>query len=110
MLEGCRAHRLSEDQAAELLGLNHYELDGFLERHAVFLDYSIEDDERETRNRCTPLAEAPSRTRCQGRFTEINDCSCGLVADASPLRYLGLIEEAEILPGLYGGVLIPPAV
>jgi len=51
VLEGCRAHRLSEDQAAELLGLNHYELDGFLERHAVFLDYSIEDDERETRNR-----------------------------------------------------------
>jgi len=50
VLEGCRAHRLSEDQAAELLGLNHYELDGFLERHAVFLDYSIEDDERETRN------------------------------------------------------------
>ena len=32
-----------------------------------------------------------------------------VVADASPLRYLGLIEEAEILPGLYGGVLIPPS-
>jgi predicted nucleic acid-binding protein len=30
-----------------------------------------------------------------------------VVADASPLRYLVLIEEAEILPGLYGVVLIP---
>ena len=47
MLEGCRTDRLSEAQAAELLGLNHYELDGFLNRHAVFLDYSIEDYERE---------------------------------------------------------------
>jgi len=47
VLEGCRANRLSEDQAAELLGLNHYELDGFLNRHAVFLDYSNEDYERE---------------------------------------------------------------
>ena len=27
--------------------MNHYELDGFLERHAVFLDYSIEDYARE---------------------------------------------------------------
>ena len=27
--------------------MNHNELDGFLNRHAVFLDYSIEDYERE---------------------------------------------------------------
>jgi predicted nucleic acid-binding protein len=33
-----------------------------------------------------------------------------VVADASPLRYLVLIDEAEVLPGLYGRVLIPPAV
>jgi predicted nucleic acid-binding protein len=33
-----------------------------------------------------------------------------VVADASPLQYLILIEETEILPALYGGVLIPPAV
>jgi hypothetical protein len=45
--EGCRAHRLSDHQAAELLGLNRCELDGFLKAHGVFLDYSIEDFERE---------------------------------------------------------------
>ena len=47
VLEACRARRLSEDQAAELLGLDHYELDGFLKQHGVWLDYSIEDFERE---------------------------------------------------------------
>jgi hypothetical protein len=45
--EGCWAHRLSDHQAAELLGLSRYELDGFLKAHGVFLDYSIEDFERE---------------------------------------------------------------
>ena len=43
VLEAYRARRLSEDQAAELLGLDHYELDGFLKQHGVCLDYSIED-------------------------------------------------------------------
>ena len=33
-----------------------------------------------------------------------------VVADASPLRYLVLIEAVEIIPALYGRVLIPPAV
>jgi predicted nucleic acid-binding protein len=33
-----------------------------------------------------------------------------VVADASPLRYLVLIAEVEILPGLYGRLLTPPAV
>ena len=47
MLEAFRAHRLSTDQAAELLGLNHYELDGFLREHKVFLDYSIDNFRRE---------------------------------------------------------------
>ena len=46
--EACRTHRLSDHQAAELLGLTRYELDGFLKSHGVFLDYSIEDFERET--------------------------------------------------------------
>src|SRR5271166_528873 len=45
--ESCRAHRLSDHQAAELLGLSRYELDGFLKEHGVFLDYSIEDYKRE---------------------------------------------------------------
>lgn len=33
-----------------------------------------------------------------------------VVADASPLRYLILIEHTHILPALYGRVLIPPIV
>jgi predicted nucleic acid-binding protein len=33
-----------------------------------------------------------------------------VVADASPLRYLVLIGEVEVLPALYGRVLTPPAV
>jgi predicted HTH domain antitoxin len=45
--EGCRTHRLSEHQAAQLLGLSRYELDGFLKNRGVFYDYSIEDFKRE---------------------------------------------------------------
>ena len=33
-----------------------------------------------------------------------------VVADASPLRYLVLIEHSHILPVLYGRVLVPPTV
>ena len=33
-----------------------------------------------------------------------------VVADASPLRYLILIEHTHVLPALYGQVLVPPAV
>ena len=47
VVEGCRAHRLSDHQAAKLLGLSRYELDGFLKAHGVFLDYSPQDLERE---------------------------------------------------------------
>jgi len=32
---------------AERLGLSRYELDGLLKAHGVFLDYSMEDFERE---------------------------------------------------------------
>jgi predicted HTH domain antitoxin len=45
--EACRAHRLSDHQAAELLRLSRYELDGFLKAHGVLLDYSMEDLDRE---------------------------------------------------------------
>jgi predicted nucleic acid-binding protein len=31
-----------------------------------------------------------------------------VVADASPLRYLILIEHAHVLPALYDGVIMPP--
>jgi predicted nucleic acid-binding protein len=33
-----------------------------------------------------------------------------VVADTTPLHYLVIIEEVHLLPALYGGVLIPPAV
>lgn len=33
-----------------------------------------------------------------------------VVADASPLRYLILIEHMHVLPALYGHVIVPPAV
>jgi predicted nucleic acid-binding protein len=33
-----------------------------------------------------------------------------VVADASPLRYLILIEHEHVLPALYGRVIVPPAV
>jgi predicted nucleic acid-binding protein len=33
-----------------------------------------------------------------------------VVADASPLRYLLLIEHADVLPILYRQVIVPPAV
>jgi predicted nucleic acid-binding protein len=33
-----------------------------------------------------------------------------VVADASPLRYLVLIEHAHVLPALCGRVVVPPAV
>jgi hypothetical protein len=33
-----------------------------------------------------------------------------VVADATPLRYLVLIDETDILPALYDRILIPPAV
>jgi predicted HTH domain antitoxin len=45
--EGCRTHRLSDHMAAKLLGLTRYELDGFLKERGIFLDYTMEDFERE---------------------------------------------------------------
>ena len=33
-----------------------------------------------------------------------------VVADASPLRYLILIEHTHVLPAMYGQVVVPPAV
>ena len=33
-----------------------------------------------------------------------------VIADTTPLNYLVLIEQADLLPRLFGRVLIPPAV
>lgn len=46
-----RAERLSLPQLRRLLGFEtRYELDGFLKAHGEYLDYTIEDLERERRD------------------------------------------------------------
>jgi predicted transcriptional regulator len=45
--ESCREHRLSDHQAAQILGLSRHQLDGFLKARGVFYDYTIEDLKRE---------------------------------------------------------------
>jgi hypothetical protein len=39
-VEAYRAHRLSENELAGLLGMDRYELDGFLKDREVWLEYS----------------------------------------------------------------------
>jgi len=47
-IEAYRAHRLTSYQLRQLLGIpGRYDLDGFLKKHQVWLDYSIDDFERE---------------------------------------------------------------
>jgi predicted HTH domain antitoxin len=41
--ESCREHRLSDNQAAQILGVSRYELDGILKARSVYYDYTIED-------------------------------------------------------------------
>lgn len=47
-LEAFRARKLTTEQIRRLLGFEtRYELDGFLKEHEVWLDYSLEDVERD---------------------------------------------------------------
>ncbi len=47
-LEAYRARKLSSDQMRRLLGFEtRFELDGFLKQHGVWLDYSIDDLQRD---------------------------------------------------------------
>lgn len=46
-VEAYRAHRLTERQLAELLGMDRYQLDGFLKEREVWLEYSMEDLQRD---------------------------------------------------------------
>ena len=47
-IEAYRDHRLTGYQLLQLLGIgSRYELDGFLKKHQVWLEYSIEEYERE---------------------------------------------------------------
>jgi hypothetical protein len=50
-LEGYRSGALTHAQLRRLLGLgSRSEVDGFLKQHGVFLDYTIDDLERDTGN------------------------------------------------------------
>ena len=46
-VEAYRASRLTEHQLATLLGMDRYELDGFLKKREVWLDYTEDDLRRE---------------------------------------------------------------
>ena len=46
-VEEYRARRLSDAQFRRLLGLSRWEADGLLKAHGVWLDYTIEDFNRE---------------------------------------------------------------
>jgi predicted HTH domain antitoxin len=42
-VEALRDHRLTEHEVATLLGLDRFELDGFLKKREVWLEYSMAD-------------------------------------------------------------------
>ena len=47
--EGVRSGKLSVFQARELLGIqSRYEMDGFLKKHGVLLDLTLEDVQRDS--------------------------------------------------------------
>ena len=46
-VEAYRAHRLTEHQLASLLGMDRYQLDGFLKQREVWLDYTMDDLRKE---------------------------------------------------------------
>lgn len=46
-LEEFRAGRLAQPELRRLLGFSRYELDGFLKAHGEFIQYSMEDFDRE---------------------------------------------------------------
>jgi hypothetical protein len=48
VLEAYRAQKLGPEQLCRLLGFeSRYDLDGFLKQHEVWLEYSLQDFERE---------------------------------------------------------------
>jgi predicted HTH domain antitoxin len=42
-IEAFRTQRLTEHQLAQLLGMDRYQLDGFLKDRGVWLDYTLDD-------------------------------------------------------------------
>ena len=46
-VEAYRAHRLTEHELATLLGIDSYELEGFLKQREVWFEYTMEDVRRD---------------------------------------------------------------
>jgi predicted nucleic acid-binding protein len=89
-LEAYRSRALTAAQLRRLLGFEtRMQVDAFLMEHEIY-DYSAADFE-------------------QDRET-LRQLRMFVVADTSPINYLVLIRESELLPQLYTRVLIPPAV
>ena len=73
-IEAYREHRITGYQLQKLLGIeSRYELDGLLKQHQIWLEYSIEDFERERelgerlwQKRQAELAEEAERQRRAG--------------------------------------------
>jgi hypothetical protein len=85
-IDAYRMNRMTSHQLCQLLDIpSQDELDGFLKRHGVPLEYTFEDFEREG-----ATSDRLWRKRQEGFATERNgerQAEC-VVADASPLRYL----------------------
>jgi hypothetical protein len=46
-LEEFKSERISQAELRRLLGLSRYALDGFLKAHDIWIDYSLDDFDRE---------------------------------------------------------------
>ncbi len=53
-VEAYRAKRLSDAQFRRILGLSRFEADALLKAHGVWLDYTLDDFEREGGVNCQP--------------------------------------------------------
>ena len=102
-IEGYRSGALTSFETRRLLDFEtRYELDGFLKAHNVWEHaYNVEDFNRD----CETLQSLENK-----RQPESERPGMIVVADASPLNYLVLIDQIDLLPVLYQKVLIPEAV
>ena len=62
-VEEYRAKRITHAQVAQLLGLSRWAVDGLLKEHQVWLDYTIEDFQREREALRQVREQSPSSDR-----------------------------------------------
>jgi hypothetical protein len=93
VIEAYRGHRLTGYQVRELLGMSTLdELDGVLKKHHVWLDYSIEDLQREGSLRAASAKTQrgdPRTIRRPGPRRMI------VVADTGPPHYLVFLRATN---------------